>query len=109
MRKPSFVLPALLLLTGACAADDGDAVVPGSPLAAEEPAAAADKPAAAKPDAFVSFKTDEFELGAGKERYLCFTKVLEEDMVIDGYQTEGLPYVHHLIFSRNRVPGKLGF
>ncbi|MET0340249.1 MAG: hypothetical protein ABW252_04575 [Polyangiales bacterium] len=118
MRKSFLVVPAALLLAIACGVDDGDAdvassdpraQVAASPIDAATPSVAA--PDAATPDAanFVAWKTDEFELAAGKERYLCFTKTLEEDLVIDGYQTAGLPYVHHLIFSRNRQPGKPGF
>ena len=102
MRMSSFLLPATLMLAVACGVDDDDAALQGHPPVSL-PATAVPDPVQVPSDAgeFLTWKTDEFELEAGKERYLCFTKTLEEDMVIDGYQTEGLPYVHHLIFSRN--------
>ncbi|MET0342240.1 MAG: hypothetical protein ABW252_14645 [Polyangiales bacterium] len=107
MRKSVFLAPAAMLLL-AVACDDGSAAVEQAPartvLAAESQASSA----LDFTDA-LSFKTDSFELPAGKERYLCFTKTLQEDLVIDGYHTAGAPFVHHLIFARNRVPQKDGF
>lgn len=65
-------------------------------------------PDAATPRAAINWETDEFDLEPGKERYLCFTKTLEEDVVIDGYTTVGKPYVHHMLFAKSRVPAEVG-
>jgi hypothetical protein len=59
---------------------------------------------------FVTWSTEEFSLEPGQERYLCFASSLDEDLVINGYNTlGGQPYVHHLIFARTRTPEPEGF
>jgi hypothetical protein len=77
-----------------------DPATPASPAAPTSGASFA--------DAF-SWSTEEFEVAPGKDRYLCYSKKLEEDLVIDGYETPGASFVHHLIFSRSRGGDKLGF
>ncbi|HKP60701.1 MAG TPA: hypothetical protein VJV78_28430 [Polyangiales bacterium] len=77
--------------------------------AAEMGAAGSVAPVAETKDEKLLWKTDEFELGAGQERYLCFSKTLQEDAVIAGYSSKAQPFVHHLIFSRLRSPEPEGF
>jgi hypothetical protein len=127
MRKPCLALvAACLLLPTACADDTGVHTAEADPItreAVDAPHADADHvttPAVSGADGGtgradlgdgndVTWKTDEFELKPRTERYLCFTKTLEEDLVIDGYSTEGQPFVHHLIFVRARAPEPEGF
>lgn len=54
-------------------------------------------------------QTDEFTVAPGQERYLCFTKRLEEDVVIDGYSSKAQRFVHHLVFVQTLVPEPEGF
>jgi hypothetical protein len=129
MRTSSFVVPAAwLLLAAACGTDAADESVESASENATTRASVVDashggshtvRDAGAKADASgdldfadaesVSWRTDEFEVKPGKERYLCFAKTIDEDLVIDGYSTQGAPFVHHLIFSRTKAPQTEGF
>ena len=137
MRKLSLVLPAAVLLASACLleksdteSDDGDTddtieegkVEPdaGKPgRDASKPHADAGKPhgdasapkgdAAAPSDDKLVWTTEELTVEPGQERYLCFTKEVDEDVVIDAYDSEGQPFLHHLIFSRAKAPEPDGF
>ncbi|MET0387700.1 MAG: hypothetical protein ABW321_17145 [Polyangiales bacterium] len=56
--------------------------------------------------------TDDFTVEPGEEKYLCFAKTLEEDLVASGYTTQGgrkQPFVHHLIFAKVNKPEPEGF
>jgi hypothetical protein len=120
MRKLSIFLPALgLLLASACEDDgakttDADANGQDAGTTSEEPdvntpdAGDGSDRAPDFPDAF-SWSTGEFEVPAGKERYLCFASTLEEDLVANAFSTKGQAFVHHLIFSRSSADDKLGF
>jgi hypothetical protein len=66
-----------------------------------------DEPPFGGADVF-TWSTDEFTLQAGEEAYLCFASTLEEDLVINGYNSDVQPFVHHLIFSRARDPEPAG-
>jgi hypothetical protein len=55
------------------------------------------------------WSTEKFSLGAGQERYLCYAKTLQEDLVINGYNSVGDRFVHHLILSRASAPEPEGF
>ena len=48
--------------------------------------------------------TDDFTVGAGQERFLCWTQTLEQDMRIDRFDYAARPVVHHLLVSRSLVP-----
>jgi hypothetical protein len=122
MKSRFFRLPmACLLFAAACGADlaeDGSSEPADSaPIAAQVTphghAAGAASPAvgqgALAPADAIAWTTDEFEVAPGKERYLCFAKTVDEDVVVGGYSTEGQPFVHHLIFSKTRSPQKVGF
>jgi len=110
-----------IVLAGACAADEGedldsDGVAPGE---ADEASRLRSRrgprpqvpcaPDAGSDADTVTWETGEFELLPGKERYLCFTKPIDADIVVNGYSSAGQPFVHHLIFSKNRRPGATGF
>lgn len=99
----SFLSVVGLLMAAACGFDvEDEAAEPGfNPLQAQVAAGVTPAP--------IAWTTEEFELPANKEAYLCYSKTLEEDTVVGGYSTEGAPYVHHLIFSRVRGPQKPGF
>lgn len=119
---------AMLLLAAGCEEEDNtsedsgpeqaDAAVAPDATAAHEAAAGSttrDKQEKRKPTAesgatqpFV-MKTDEFTIDSGEERYLCFAKNLEEDLVIGGYSSAAQPFVHHLVFSRALAPEPDGF
>lgn len=55
------------------------------------------------------WSTETFSVEAGQERYLCYAKTLEEDLVINGYSVPRQPFVHHLIFARANAPEPEGF
>ncbi len=55
------------------------------------------------------WQTEQFSLQAGQERYLCYAKTLEEDAVVNAYNSRGDRFVHHVIFSRARSPQTEGF
>ncbi len=48
--------------------------------------------------------TDDFTVGAGQERFLCWTQTVEQDMRIDRFDYAARPVVHHLLVSRSLVP-----
>jgi hypothetical protein len=57
----------------------------------------------------VIFQTDTFELEPGQERYLCYATTTEEELVIDGYESAGAPFLHHVVFSRANAPEPEGW
>jgi hypothetical protein len=57
----------------------------------------------------VAWSTDQFMLDPGQERYLCFAKTLDQDLVVNGYSAVGQRFVHHLIFARASAPEPEGF
>jgi hypothetical protein len=80
------------------------------PQRAAQPQPAANPEEPFGPDAnLYEWKTGQFTLDAGQERYLCFASTLGEDLVINGYASEVQPFVHHMIFSRARDPEPDGF
>ena len=126
MRTSSFVLPAAWLLLSSACGSDGDAYASAAEPGAAPQVTAADAHRSASHDAggparehepgfaadeSFAWSTERFEVEAGTERYLCFSKTLEEDLVVDGYSTEGKPFLHHLIFARvnPRAPEPDGF
>ncbi len=50
------------------------------------------------------FTTDEFTVAAGKEKYLCFTRRLDEALNIDRVSYEKNSVVHHLALVRTLTP-----
>jgi hypothetical protein len=77
-----------------------------------EPGPGTDAPGSAAPEAKAEslvFRTDPVTIEAGKEKFMCFTKTLDEDVVIDGYAHEAQPVVHHVVFVRPLVPEPEGF
>jgi len=48
----------------------------------------------------VIFRTEDFTLQPGQERFVCYTQTLQEDTVIDGYTTAAKPFVHHVVFAK---------
>jgi hypothetical protein len=101
MRTPSILLVALFPLTVACGSENG-----GSTPPAPEPPPV--EPFGPGVDA-VAWKTEQFSLDAAEERYLCYAKTLEEDMVVSGYASVGDRFVHHVILSRASAPETEGF
>lgn len=60
--------------------------------------------AASVPSDTWTLHTGEFQVEPGKERYLCYAKTLEEDVVVDGYRSAAQPFVHHLVLARTLAP-----
>jgi hypothetical protein len=90
------LLVAALSLLAGCGADDA-----GAPERSSMPFG---------PGAQVfDWSTEQFSLGAGQERYLCYARTLQEDLVINGYNSVGDKFVHHLILSRASAPEPEGF
>jgi hypothetical protein len=117
------VLTSCLPLAAACSSDTDAAAATESTAASDPQPMAADSRESAAADApkteepfgadvdSVPFTTDDFTLDAGAEKYLCFAKTLDEDLVISGYSTQGQrkAYVHHLILARATAPEPEGF
>jgi hypothetical protein len=95
----SLLLPAL----AACNTSGADA-----PLAAQA-GSQANTAGAAAPEAPISWKTGQFHLEPGQERYLCFSQPLAEDAVIGAYSADSAAFVHHIIFVRALAPEPAGF
>lgn len=55
------------------------------------------------------FKTDEYTLDPGQERFLCFAANTEEDLVIQSVSHEARSGLHHIIFSKTSAPEPDGF
>jgi len=55
------------------------------------------------------FRTDPVTVEAGREKFMCFTKALDEDVVVDAYAHEGQSVVHHVVFVRPLAPEPDGF
>lgn len=55
-------------------------------------------------DGEVVFKTEEYTLDPGSERYLCYAATVDQDLVIDGYKHQGANTLHHVIFARTLAP-----
>jgi hypothetical protein len=64
--------------------------------------------AVASADTF-TLSTGELTVPAGKERFLCYAKTLEQALVVDSYRSDALPYVHHLVLARALAPEPEGF
>ena len=48
--------------------------------------------------------TPEITVPAGEERYVCFSKTLDEEFAVDRFDFEGQSVVHHVFLSRSIVP-----
>ena len=46
------------------------------------------------------FEAGPFTVPVGKERFLCYSHVLEEDLHVDKIQIEAHPVVHHAVYSK---------
>lgn len=51
-------------------------------------------------DGEVIFRTEQFTLAPGQERFLCYTQTLDQDVVIDGYTKPAKPFIHHVVFAK---------
>jgi hypothetical protein len=47
----------------------------------------------------ITFKTPQFDVGPGQERFICFAYDTPADLVVDGYSHRGRPVLHHVILS----------
>ncbi len=69
-----------------------------------------DKSKSGSPAEFV-LKTTEFQVPAGEEKYLCYAKTLEEDMVVDRFDYAARPVIAPLPSCQSadsRARGLLG-
>lgn len=55
------------------------------------------------------FKTDEYTLDPGQERFLCFATNTDEELVIQTVSHTARPGLHHIIFSKANAPEPDGF
>ena len=111
MPRPSTALSAAsLLLLAACGSDpQSEAKAPDSPARVDNASSKAEAGTPVEVSAPLVMRTDEFSVEPGQERYLCFTKTLDEDAVIGGYSHAAQAYVHHIVFVRTLVPEPDGF
>ena len=50
------------------------------------------------------FRTAEFSVDPGQERFLCYATTLQQALLIDGYAHDTQKVVHHIVFSRATAP-----
>jgi hypothetical protein len=86
--QPAWALLTLLAVTACGGADDNLEHV------------ADQTPGIHRGDANIVFRTEKFTLEPGKERFVCYTKTLEDDLVVSGYSQEAKPFVHHVVFAK---------
>jgi hypothetical protein len=55
------------------------------------------------------FRTDEYTLDPGQERFLCFAANAEKDLVIESVSHAARSGLHHIIFSKANAPEPDGF
>jgi hypothetical protein len=55
-----------------------------------------------------TFTTDEVVVPAGAEKYLCYAKTLDRDLVVDRFSFKQTAAVHHLLLAKNTVPDPEG-
>ncbi|HEX9297561.1 MAG TPA: hypothetical protein VF881_17085 [Polyangiaceae bacterium] len=48
--------------------------------------------------------TPEITVMSGQERYVCFSKTLDEELAVDRFDIAGDPVVHHIFLSRSIAP-----
>ncbi len=48
--------------------------------------------------------SETFTIEPSKERYVCYSKTLTEDVLIDHYEVKARPGVHHIFFSKTDTP-----
>lgn len=56
-----------------------------------------------------NFATEAFSIEQGKEKLLCYAKTLDQDLVIDGFDFQPQPLVHHLLFVHAQAKEPEGF
>jgi hypothetical protein len=99
----------LVLLAVALAACSSGKHEAGPTHAQEGPAAASVPVGISATDDGAVFKTDEYTLDPGQERFLCFAANADEDLVIQSVSHEARPGLHHVIFSKANAPEPDGF
>ncbi|HVU01807.1 MAG TPA: hypothetical protein VHE30_08645 [Polyangiaceae bacterium] len=52
----------------------------------------------------LSFATADFTVTAGDEKYLCFTKTLDEDIWVDRFSHGAVDVVHHMVVVKTLAP-----
>jgi Copper type II ascorbate-dependent monooxygenase, C-terminal domain len=110
MPRSTFVSSAAcLLLFCACESESRAATAKSAADGVDAEVASRGDAGATEVSAPLVMRTGDFTIEAGKERYLCFTKTLEDDAVIGGYSHAGQPFVHHILFVRTLVPEPDGF
>ncbi len=92
-----FLIPILLL---GCSAATEESDPAGA--AAASRTLAADALAADTEHAYVEFPAGSFHVPAGTERFFCYTKTLEEDLVVDRFVYDSQPVVHHLVMAETQ-------
>lgn len=94
-KHPAWTLLTLVAIVG-CGGGTTDGEAP-----ANEPAQATDQtPGIHSTDSEVLFRTEQFTLAPGQERFLCYTQTLDHDLTIDGYSQGAKKFVHHAIFAK---------
>jgi hypothetical protein len=86
---------ALLTFGAMVACGGGDETPAGQPHEVPD-----QTPGIHRTDGEVIFRTEQFTLEPGQERFVCYTQTLQEDTVIDGYTTRAKPFLHHIVFAK---------
>src|SRR5262245_44322409 len=92
-----------VLTLGAIVGCGSDDQAPPAEQAPDQP------PGIHRTDSELVFRTENFTLQPGQERFLCYTQTLEEDAVVEGYTTHANPFVHHVVFAKTSGTEPEGF
>jgi hypothetical protein len=103
--RHEFRLSTRALLAGLvwlpCCGSGNDTTAPKSaPAAGESKEVQEISPGIHVSDGEVVFKTEEYTLDPGAERYLCYVATVDRDLVVDGYEHQGEKTLHHVVFAR---------
>jgi hypothetical protein len=88
-RHLTRLLSSALLLATACASSSKTDATPTASSAAG---------LTATPDGW-TFRTEDFTLEPGQEKYLCYAVTTKEKVVVDRFTSSAHPTIHHLLFS----------
>ena len=58
---------------------------------------------------FVDVPAGPFTIPAGEERFYCYTTTLKDDVVVDRFEFETTPAIHHIVMSKSTVAVEDGF
>jgi hypothetical protein len=108
-KSTPIVLSVLLLTLFACGSDDSSSNSDGT-TSATDGSGTTDGTDGNEPIfEYVEIPAGPFTIPAGEERFYCYTTNLKEDVVVDRFEFDTTPVVHHVVMSKSTVAVKDGF